>query len=65
MYAFLTAVAPEYLPIINVKSLTTLVNEHVHGCMRERYPMPTQLEFAQAFPSAVEESVKRVSFAGF
>ena len=56
---------PNYKDKVHVKSLTTLMNEHLHSCMRERYPMPTHLEFAQTLSPVVEEAAKRVINTGF
>jgi hypothetical protein len=61
----ITSLCPEYMENVKVKSFTTLVNEHLHGQMRQRYAMPTQLEFSQAFVPVIEECVKKVCESGF
>ena len=45
---------------MNVKSLTTMPNEHFNSLMRMCYPMPTQLEYAYAFIPTISEQVKQL-----
>ena len=56
---------PSFLASMKTKSLTTMPNEHLHASMRERYPMPTQLQFCQALVPVIEESVKRSTETNF
>ena len=55
--------APETAPLVTLKAFSTLPNEHLHSTMRERYPVPTQLQFSQGFVPVVEVCVKRRRFS--
>ena len=52
-------------PELDLKSLLTLVNEHVHSTLRLRVETPTVLDCAQDFIRAVIESVKRQTLCGY
>ena len=55
----------EYVEHVNVKSLTTLPNEHLHSLLRQQYAMPMQLQLSHSLIPVIEESLKKISNCGF
>ena len=54
-----------YLNQVCSKSLVTLIVEHFNSKMREAHDVSSVLQYADQFPAAVEETMKRTTQCGF
>ena len=57
--------APKEEYSINLKSLLTLGNEHLHSVLRLKTETPTVLDCSRDFMKGVSESMKKQTLCGF
>ena len=63
LYSLVATTSPEY--VINPNALLSLPCEHHFSTMRQRYPMPTILQYCQQLHTVVQESVKRMTVSSY
>ena len=61
--AVISNVRPDYLQVFLSLSILTVVVQHFFSSMREQYPMPYVLQFAQLLVPTIQETVKLTNTA--